>query len=325
MRVLITGLTGMAGSHLAEYLLDQGNVEVHGTLRWRSNREYIASIENDVILHECELRDPYAVLRLLQEVAPERIYHLASQSNVAASWNSPRATLTNNITAQLNIFEAVRHLDLMDTRIHVAGSSEEYGLVYEEELPVKELNPFRPLSPYAVSKVTQDTLAYQYYMSYGLRVVRTRAFNHTGPRRGDVFVTSNFAKQIVEIETGKRDPVIFVGNLASKRDFVDIRDVVRAYVLALEHCKPGSVFNVGSGTAYSIKQVLDMLLDMTEITIEVRKDPARIRPSDVPVMVSDSTKFREETGWHPEIPFEQTLYDLLQYWRDCLGNGEQKA
>jgi GDP-4-dehydro-6-deoxy-D-mannose reductase len=259
-------------------------------------------------------------MRLIKEVRPHRVFHLASQSNVAASWNAPRETLVNNITAQLNLFEAIRDLDLPETRIHIAGSSEEYGLVHEDELPVKETNPLRPLSPYGVSKVAQDTLAYQYHQSYGLHIVRTRAFNHTGPRRGDVFVTSSFARQIVEIELKRRAPVILVGNLEARRDFTDIRDVVRAYVLALEHCSPGGAFNIGSGKAYSVKQVLDRLISMARLIIRVKEDPARIRPSDVPVMVSDSSKFRLETGWQPKIPFEKTLSDLLQYWRVRLGD-----
>ncbi len=323
MRILITGITGMAGSHLAEYLLDHGASEVHGTLRWRSNRENIIDFEHDVYLHECELRDPYGVTRLLKEIRPRRIYHLASQSNVAASWTSPRETLVNNITAQLNIFEAIRQLDLLDTPIHIAGSSEEYGMVYENELPVKETNPLRPLSPYAVSKVTQDTLAYQYHKSYGLHVVRTRAFNHTGPRRSDVFVTSNFARQIVEIEMGRREPVIQVGNLGAKRDFTDIRDVVQAYVLALEHCEPGSVYNIGSGVAYSIKDVLDLLLGMSKLIIEVNEDQKRMRPSDVPSLISDNSKFTKKIGWRPKISFKQSLFDLLEYWRSRLGKQER--
>lgn len=319
MKVLITGITGMAGSHLAEYLLSRVESEVHGTFRWRSNKDNITGFEKDLCLHECELRDPHAVIRLLKEIRPQRIYHLASQSNVAASWNSPRETLVNNITAQLNIFEAIRHLDLLDTRIHVAGSSEEYGLVYEHELPVKETNQLRPLSPYGVSKVAQDTLAYQYYKSYGLHVVRTRAFNQTGPRRGDVFVTSSFARQIAEIETGRKGPVIRVGNLEAKRDFSDIRDVVEAYVIALEQCEPGSVYNIGSGIAFSIKQVLDILLSMSKLVIEVRKDPSRMRPSEVQVLICDSSRFMEKTGWKSQIPFKKTLWDLLEYWREKLG------
>jgi GDP-4-dehydro-6-deoxy-D-mannose reductase len=226
------------------------------------------------------------------------------------------------MTAQLNIFEAVRELDLLDTRIHVAGSSEEYGLINKDELPVKETNPLRPLSPYAVSKVTQNTLAYQYFQSYGLQIVRTRSFNHTGPRRSDVFVTSNFARQIVEIELKKRRPTILVGNLEARRDFTDIRDVVKAYFLALERCKPGDIYNIGSGTAYSIKRVLDLLLGMSKLIIQIKEDPARMRPSDVPVMICDCTKFVTKTGWQPQIPFKQTLHDLLEYWRNKLSEKE---
>jgi len=256
---------------------------------------------------------------LIKEIRPDRIYHLASQSNVAASWNAPGETLVNNITAQLNILEAVRELGDEDTRIHVAGSSEEYGLVYPHELPVKEDNPLRPLSPYGVSKVAQDTLAYQYCRSYGLHVVRTRAFNHIGPRQGDVFVTANFARQIAEIEAEEREPVIRVGNLTAERDFTDIRDVVKAYVLALEACEPGGVYNIGCGVGYSIRRVLDTLLSMTNLLIEVREDPKRMRPSDVPVMVSDSSRFTKKTGWRPEISYRQSLFELLQYWRHRVG------
>jgi GDP-4-dehydro-6-deoxy-D-mannose reductase len=315
MKVLITGITGMAGSHLAEYLLKKGGYDVHGTIRWRSNREHIRHIEKQLSLHECELRDPYAVLPVLKTVRPDYIYHLASQSRVATSWISPQETLINNITGQLNLLEAVRHLDLTETRIHVAGSSEAYGMVEPNEIPVKETNSLKPLSPYGVSKMTQDALAYQYAKSYELKIIRTRAFNHTGPRRGDVFVTSDFARQIVEIEMGRRKPIIHVGNLAARRDFTDIRDVVRAYVLALETCEPGDVFNIGSGKAYAIQEVLDILLAMCALNIEVKKDPKRMRPSDMPLMVCDNTLFCQQTGWQPEISFEQSLSDLLDYWR----------
>jgi GDP-4-dehydro-6-deoxy-D-mannose reductase len=315
MNVLITGITGMAGSHMADYLVKKNGCDVHGTIRWRSNRKHIAHLEKSLHLHECELKDPHAVIRLLKEIRPKKIYHFASQSNVATSWNSPRDTLVNNITAELNLFEALKFMDDPDVRVLVSGSSEEYGLVHADELPVKETNPLRPLSPYAVSKVTQDTLAYQYFKSYGLQIVRTRSFNHTGPRQADVFAASNFARQIVEIERGKQEPVIHVGNLEARRDFTDIRDVVKAYDLALETCEAGEVYNIGRDKAYSIKQVLELLLGMSRLVIEVKEDPARMRPSDVPVMLCDSTKFRDKSGWHPEIPFEKTLSDLLDYWR----------
>ena len=316
MKILITGVTGFVGSHLAEYCLslDQ-QVEVIGTCRWRSRRENIEHLEDAINLYECDLRDASSVKTLLADIQPERIFHLAAQSYVPSSWNSPGETITTNVIGQLNIFEAMRETN-STASIQIAGSSEEYGLVHPEEAPITEENPLRPLSPYAVSKVAQDMLAYQYFQSYGLRVVRTRAFNHIGPRRGDVFVTSNFAKQIAEIEAGQRPPVIHVGDLNPKRDFTDVRDIVRAYWLSLEHCSLGEVYNVASGKAYRIKEVLKILLDNSEQDIEVVEDPERLRPSDVPLLLGDNSRFCKATGWSPEIPFEQTAKDLLDYWRE---------
>lgn len=316
MKILITGVTGFVGSHLAEYCLslDQ-QVEVIGTCRWRSRRENIEHLEDAINLYECDLRDASSVKTLLADIQPERIFHLAAQSYVPSSWNSPGETITTNVIGQLNIFEAMRETN-STASIQIAGSSEEYGLVHPEEAPITEENPLRPLSPYAVSKVAQDMLAYQYFQSYGLRVVRTRAFNHTGPRRGDVFVTSNFAKQIAEIEAGQRPPVIHVGDLNPKRDFTDVRDIVRAYWLSLEHCSLGEVYNVASGKAYRIKEVLKILLDNSGQDIEVVEDPERLRPSDVPLLLGDNSRFCKATGWIPEIPFEQTAKDLLDYWRE---------
>ena len=322
MRVLITGITGMAGSHLAEYLLGLDGIEVHGTYRWRSRMENVEHILDRITLHECELRDPASVHRVLETVKPERIYHLAAQSFVPTSWRAPADTLTNNILGELHVLEGVRALGLHATRILVAGSSEEYGLVHAHEVPIDENQPLRPLSPYAVSKATQDYLAYQYHRSYGLYTVRTRAFNHTGPRRGEVFATSNFAKQIASIEKGLQEPVIRVGNLDAKRDFSDIRDIARAYYLALERGEPGEVYNIGSGKAYTIREVLDILLGLTSVKVEIRQDPARMRPSDVPILVCDNRKFCRQTGWRPEIPFERTLEDLLNYWRVRLDVGQ---
>jgi len=314
MRVLITGVTGFVGSHLADYLVARGDLEVYGTHRWRSRTENIEHLRGRIRLVECDLRDAGAVHRLLAAVRPDRVFHLAAQSYVPTSWLIPVETVTGNVSLQLNLFEAARDLGLA-ARFQIAGSSEEYGLVRKDEIPIREDSPLRPLSPYAVSKVAQDLLAYQYWMSYRLHTVRTRGFNHTGPRRGEVFATSNLARQIAEIEKGLREPVVWVGNLEAIRDFTDVRDMVRAYWLALERGEPGEVYNLCSGRGYTIRNVLEILLELAQTRVEVRQDPQRLRPSDVPILLGDCSRFRQVTGWQPTIPFEVTLKDLLDYWR----------
>jgi GDP-4-dehydro-6-deoxy-D-mannose reductase len=250
----------------------------------------------------------------IDELRPDRIFHLAAQSFVPTSWTAPTESLVTNIIGQLNLFEAVKKLGIKP-RIQLACSSEQYGMVYENELPIKETNPLRPLSPYAVSKVGQDALGYQYWMSFQIPIVRTRGFNHEGPRRGPVFVCSDFARQIADIEKGRKAPVIRVGNLDARRDFTDVRDIVRAYWLSLEKGEMGEVYNLCSGKDWTIRAMLDQLLSMTTAKVKVEQDPARMRPSDVPVLLGDASKFHKATGWKPEIPFEQTLRDLLEYWR----------
>jgi GDP-4-dehydro-6-deoxy-D-mannose reductase len=234
---------------------------------------------------------------------------------VGVSWHAPAETLQTNIISQVNLLEALRGLK-MSPRFLAAGSSEEYGLVLDGELPIKESNPLRPLSPYAVSKVTQDMMAYQYFKSYGLPIIRTRAFNHEGPRRGDVFVTSNFARQVSEIEAGLREPVVYVGDLTPRRDYSDVRDIVRGYWLLLERGEPGEVYNLCSGRSWSIQNVLDFVLSLSTVKgITVKTDPARLRPSDVMILEGDPAKVHAATGWKVEIPFERTLTELLDYWR----------
>ena len=314
MRVLITGITGFAGSHLADYILDNEDVELYGIVRWRSRTENISHIWNKLKILECDLRDASSTRDVIEEIKPDFIFHLAAQSFVPTSWKAPSASMVTNILGQLNVFEAVRKIGLK-SRIQIACSSEEYGLVKPDELPIKENNPLRPLSPYAVSKVGQDMLGFQYFMSYKMDIVRTRAFNHTGPRRPPVFVCSDFAKQIIDIERGVRPPVIKVGNLEAKRDFTDVRDIVKGYWLALEKGKPGEVYNICSGKSWRIRDVLDKLISLSGVDVKVEQDSSRLRPSDVPVLEGDNTKFVRDTGWKPEIPFEQTLKDLLDFWR----------
>jgi GDP-4-dehydro-6-deoxy-D-mannose reductase len=313
-RVLVTGVTGFAGSHLVDYMLERGDCEIVGIQRWRSRTENIEHFMDRIAMVECDLRDASSTRDTIEKVRPDWIFHLAAQSFVPTSWTAPTESLSTNIIGQVNLFEAVRKLG-MKCRIQLACSSEEYGMVHADELPIRETNPLRPLSPYAVSKVGQDLLGYQYWMSWKLDCVRTRGFNHEGPRRGPVFVASDFAKQIADIEKGRKTPVISVGNLEARRDFTDVRDMVRAYWLALEKCEPGEVYNICTGRDWTIRALLDHLLSLTKAKIEIREDPARLRPSDVPVLLGDNTRFVKATGWQPTIPFEQTLRDMLEFWR----------
>jgi GDP-4-dehydro-6-deoxy-D-mannose reductase len=324
MRALITGITGFAGSHLAELLLaEHPDVKVYGTYRWRSRMDNIEHLLDKVHLIEADLRDFTAVHTALERSRPDYVFHLAAQSFVPASWSAPGETLTTNVSSQVNLFEAIRTLGL-DPVVQIACSSEEYGLVLPHETPIKETNPLRPLSSYAVSKVAQDMLGYQYFQSYGLKAIRTRGFNHTGPRRGQVFVTSNFCSQVAAIELGLQEPVIRVGNLEAIRDFTDVRDTVRAYWLAVTKAKPGEVYNIATGHGIHIREMLDMLLALSTAKVKVEVDPDRLRPSDVEILIGDSSKFRADTGWEPRIPFEQTLGDLLAYWRQTLSARQQR-
>jgi len=315
MRALITGITGFAGSHLAEHLLDEG-WEVFGIRRWRSPLVNVEHLMERIVLEFCDIQDPSAVRNTLDEVRPDAVFHLAAQSYVLTSWQQPTDTINCNITGELNVLEGLRALEMFDVRVQLACSSEEYGLVHADEVPIKESNPLRPLSPYGVSKVAQDLLGYQYNKSYNMPIVRTRAFNHTGPRRGEVFVASNFARQIAQIEKGRREPVMMVGNLEARRDFTDVRDTVRAYRLLVEKGEPGEVYNICTGKSITIQTLLDMLLEKSTVKVDVKQDPERMRPSDVMVLEGDNTRLVECTGWQPTIPLEKTLGDLLDWWRE---------
>ncbi|MDQ4078386.1 MAG: GDP-mannose 4,6-dehydratase [Chloroflexota bacterium] len=322
MRALITGASGFAGSHLADFLLHQKGVELWGTTR--SGLGAASHLTDQMTLRPVELTDPAAVRDLLAECRPNRIYHLAAQAFVPASWEDPWPTLENNTRAQLNLLQAMVELDL-DGRILCVGSMEVYGQIQPEDLPVDEQTPFRPDSPYGVSKVAQDMLASQYFRSYGLYTVRVRPFNHIGPRQDDRFVAPAFAKQIAEIEQGVRLPVIEVGNLEAQRDFSDVRDVVRAYYLLLEEGDAGEAYNVGRGRPHSVRELLDLLLSFTDIDIDVQQDPARLRPSDVPVSYADISKIHQATGWTPQISFAQSLRSVLEDWRKRVERPENRS
>ena len=323
MRVLITGITGMVGSHLADYILENHpNDEVHGMTQWRSPLDNINHILPQVVLHQADLRDFDSVLTTIEAAKPDWIFHLAAQSYVPFSFVAPAATLETNIVGTANLLEAVRIAGI-DPKIHVCSSSEVYGQVREDEVPIKETNPFRPASPYAVSKVGQDMTALQHFMSYGTKTVRTRMFTHTGPRRGDVFAESSFAKQIAEIEArGKSNPVK-VGNLDSVRTLADVRDAVRAYWLLLDKCPPGEVYNIGGDRTMKVGDILEILRGFATCDIQHEVDPALLRPSDVTLQIPDSSRFRAATGWEPTISPEQTLRDLLDYHRERIARSQK--
>lgn len=312
-KALITGIAGFAGSHLAELLLTKG-YEVYGLCRPRSKTDHIESIKSKLHLEDADLLDSHSLYSTIMRIKPDYIFHLAAQSFVPTSWVSPSVTLEVNVVGSGNLFEAVRQAGI-DPIIQIACSSEEYGLVLANEIPIKETNPLRPQSPYAVSKVAMDYLGYQYFCSYKMRIVRTRGFNHTGPRRGETFVTSNFAKQVALIEKGKQESVVHVGNLDTQRDWTDVRDMVRGYLVSAEKCDPGEVYNICTGRGVKVGDMLNLLLSFTKIKPKIEPDPTRMRPSDVPVLIGDNSKFVAKTGWKPEIPFTKTMEDLLNYWR----------
>jgi GDP-4-dehydro-6-deoxy-D-mannose reductase len=311
VKYLITGANGFCGRHLVDVLSDDNN-QVYGISR---------SIPEDLVLHhpevtyeQCNLMDHTSVFNLLKKIKPDCIFHLAAESSVASSWKSPINILNNNVLSQINIFEALRELEL-STRIIVACSSEEYGLIKESDLPVNEKCCFNPLSTYAVSKVSQDMLAYQYYKSYNMDIVRVRSFNLTGPGRPPTYALSSFAHQIAEIEKKKPNNIISVGNLDVKRDYTDVRDAVKGYYKIALNAKPGAVYNLCSGKAYNLKDLLNILISFSTTEINVDVDSSKYRPSDLPIMVGDNTKIKNEIGWEPEIDIHTTLTDLLDYWR----------
>lgn len=317
MRVLITGITGFAGGCLAEILLERGD-DVIGVSRWR--RHGLEHLGREIVHLTTDLRDPSVVDNLLNDVRPDAIYHLAGQAFVPTAWADPWATMENNIRPQLNILQAMVQ-QRSRARLLVVASNQVYGQVKREELPVTEITPFRPENPYGVSKVTQDLLALQYYLSHGLDVIRVRAFNHIGPRQNPSFVSASFAKQIAEIEVGLSEPVIHVGNLQAKRDFTDVVDVTRAYALLIEHGVSGEAYNVGTGQAYSIEYLLEVLLSYSRVNITVQQETERLRPSDVSVIYADNSKLRATTGWSPTFTFEESLKRVLDYWRDKVSKG----
>ena len=297
--VVITGGTGWVGQYLTKELIQSGyNVFSVGR-------------------KEANLLDYEEIHSLLRNTKPDIIFHLAAIALVPTSWKDPKLVLEVNTIGSLNLFNAIRSVGI-DPVIQIACSSEEYGLVKEEELPITEEQPLRPLSPYAVSKVAMDLLGYQFFKSYGMKIIRTRAFNHAGYGRPEQYVTSTFAKQIVEIEKKKRGNIIYHGDLTTRRDITDVRDIAVAYRLAVEKCEPGEVYNIGSGNTFSVEEILDTLIDLAKVKVKKELDKDRIRPSDVPVLSCDNSKFKKQTSWQPKYSLEETLSEELRFWRERI-------
>ena len=313
MNVLITGAGGFVGGHLLAHLNQTADLTLHGMLVSEAERRPVL----DALcphLWIVDIRDAAAVRAALAEIQPERIYHLAGQAYVPRSFEDPWDTLETNIRGTLNILEAVRQLNL-PARVLVVGSAEVYGVVRAEQLPLTEDTPFAPSSPYSVSKVGQDMLALQYTLAHRVFTVRVRPFNHIGPGQNNRFAVSNWALQIAEAEQGKREPVVYVGQLDAARDFTDVRDVVRAYALAINQGQSGSVYNVCTGQAYSMKVILNKLVALSKVPIDIRVDTGRLRPTEIPALVGDYRRLREQTGWEPLISLDQSLRDALDGWR----------
>jgi len=310
-KALITGINGFAGYHLNNHLLNCG-YEVFGTEKPVGNN---GRKDN---LFSVDIQDFEGIKEVIEEVLPDFIYHLAALTSPAESFKNPSATITNNISGQLNILESVKQLNLIDTKVLVVSSAEIYGGAEHHELPMTENTPLRPRSPYAVSKIAQDYLGYQYFASQNVKCIRVRPFNHIGPQQGPFFVVPTFAKQIAEIEKGKKESVMMVGNLESRRDFTDVRDIVKAYEMLMVKGEVGDVYNIGSGKSHQIQEILDILLSNSSADVIVEQDPQLMRPSDIPELRCDYSKLYHATGWKPEISLEQSLKDTLDYWRNIV-------
>ncbi len=323
MKAFVTGITGMVGSHLADFLLENTDWEIHGLIRWRSpldNLEKIVPLINEekrIFLHYGDLRDAQSINKIIKEVIPDYVFHLAAQSYPLTSFDSPIDTYDTNISGTSILLEALKNYS-KDSTIHVCASSEVFGRVPKEKLPINEECSFHPASPYAISKIGTDLIGRFYAEAYGMKIMTTRMFTHTGPRRGDVFAESTFAKQIAMAEDSLIEPVIKVGNLDSMRTIADVRDAVRAYHMLLTiNPIPGEYYNIGGTYSCKIGDILNDLINLSPIKekIKIKEDEKRIRPIDADLQIPDTSKFTKHTGWKPKISYEQTILDLLNYWR----------
>lgn len=308
-KALIIGAAGFVGSYLARELMEHHGMEVHATQLVNGQLEIPGAC-----VHDLDILNREEIVTLLYEVRPDYIFHLAAQSSVSVAWKNPGLTIDVNIKGSVNLLDAVREL-FYKPRVLLVGSGEEYGHIREGETPIKEDNHLRPGNIYAATKVCQNMIANIYAQAYDMNVMMVRAFNHIGPSQSPIFVVSDFCKQVAEIEAGHKEPVMYVGNLEAKRDFTDVRDVVRAYALLIQNGEAGETYNVGSGHAHAIREILDLIISLSTSDIRIEIDPNKIRPVDVPIIEADITKLNQVTGWLPEIPLEQTILETLEYWR----------
>ncbi|OGH11661.1 MAG: hypothetical protein A3B38_03010 [Candidatus Levybacteria bacterium RIFCSPLOWO2_01_FULL_36_13] len=313
-KILITGATGFAGRHLIHYLSTKKEYNLFGTYVSENSKLVLSDIPGPSFIR-LNLLDADSVFNSIKEIKPDEIYHLAALSAPGESFEDPVKVLTNNIEAQVNLLEAVRRLNL-NSKILIVSSAEIYGKVVLKDLPIDEETPLNPTNPYAVSKIAQDYLGLQYFLTYGLKTVRARPFNHIGPGQTEAFSIAAFAKKIVEIEKGLIEPVLEVGNLDSKRDFTDVEDMVYAYYLLMQHGKDGDVYNIGSGKSLKMSEILDMLLSLSNKKIEVKVNQTLLRPIDNPELVCNPSKFQKLTDWKPSIPIEESLKRILDFWRN---------
>ncbi len=317
-KILITGISGFAGSYLAEDLLKNSDNSISGTYLTEDSLRNIDTIRDRLILKKVNLLDKDAVFELIQESKPDFVFHLAALSSPSYSFSNPSEVITNNINAEINLLEALKQTGLIETGILIVSSADIYGMVTESELPITEKSELKPANPYSVSKLSQDFLGLSYFLSYGMKIIRVRPFNHIGPRQSPSFVVSAICKKIAEIEQKKIEPILYVGNTNAKRDFTDVRDMVRAYGLIMEKGKIGDVYNIGSDKSYKISDIVNMLVSFSGKSIVIKTDPKLLRPADSPELLGDSRKMKDLTAWKPEIPIEKSLKDTLDYWRKIV-------
>lgn len=325
-KILITGITGFVGSHLADYVLGKGgNYEVYGVKRWHLSRmDNCRHFMEKIKWVDCNLHDPIGTQDMIKEVKPDRVFHCAAESFVSPSWKHPNSYMQTNYNGTVNLLDALHRIG-SKAPFHIPGSGEEFGEIYEHEVPIHEETIIRPVNPYAVSKVAQDLIGYVYHKSYGMNVIRTRAFNHEGPRRDKVFGIPWYAYQVARIEAGKQEPMMRVGFLDDRRNFTHVRDMVEAYWISTEKCKAGELYLIGSDEedkVYTFRQALESLIAMSNVKgIKYQTVPEYVRPTQVPRLIGTTKKFREATGWTPKISYETILTETLEYWRHQVKAG----